>query len=352
MTDKSENRGGARIAASFWTGVEGVDDQPVFRRGNLSATGVYFQVGESAGASGSVQFLHLESEDRQVAVQLLARVIRVTEIDDITAGKIIGLAFEFMPSSAEGRRSLDRLVRHVVELGLRNKAMVEHNFDVEVSGDHHADRTTLERLSVQKLVLETDWKAEVGESLAFEIRSSAAGSQVPLNGVVTGVTPATTGYRVEVRVTGVSTGEAATHTNEVAALTQLVSETLDDFALPPRNDLSGSLARVKLPVLLGLMELERMSGKIVLTPPTGDEAVLYLSEGRLVRATCGPWTGSIGDLLGLLLKWQDGLFHFEIAPIDCGDSAGHSITSLLLNSARIEDEANEDVEITPGDQPF
>lgn len=329
-----EARRGARIAASFWIGVDGSDPQPVLRRGDLSASGIYFETDRSLGASGSVQFLHIESEDRKVVVQVLTRIIRVTQSDDIVHGSKLGVAAQFMPSSLEGRHNLERLVRHVVEIGLGQQESVAHGFGVSVAGNQ-SDRTSLQHLSVQKLVLETDWRPSIGDQLEFDIRSSQ--QHVPLAGQVVAVDPTESGYRVEIRVTGLSPDTKSA--NVGTAFTSLIAEPIDDFSLPT-NDLSGQLSRIKLPTLLGLMEMEKMSGRLDLTSPNGEAISLFVREGRLLDGD-SETSASIREILASAMSWADGEFNFTMEEVEREDKVGASMTSLILDLAREEDESTK-----------
>jgi hypothetical protein len=362
-----ESRRGARIAASFWIGIEGLDVQPVLRQGNLSASGLYFEVSQSAGPVGSVQFLHLESKDRQVIVQVLARIIRVTEVDCLVNGKSLGLAMEFLPASIKGRDNLRRLVRHVVEVGLRQEESVDHSFAAELSAEGAGtgkDRTTLQHLSVKKVVLETDWQAMVGDLLQVQIKApNAASGRLPLDGQVTkveqlGSPSQDPGYRVEVRVTGIAKTDQIikppADQDTVDVLTELLTESLDEFSLPARDHLSGLLSRIKLPTLLGLMEMERLSGELRFTSDDlYQEVVLFLQEGRLLDVESKPKTGhDARSSLSHLMLWNSGQFHFEVKTVDREDKVQSSMTSLLLDLAREEDEATVEAAPAGEDRDF
>ncbi len=349
MRQTGEPRRGARIAASFWVGIEGIDSQPSLRQGNLSASGMYFETVSEVGPSGSVQFLHLESEDRRVIVQVLARIIRVTNIDDLVHGRSIGLALEFMPATQEGRKSLERLVRHVVECGLRQEGVVDHAFDVQLSGEHQTDRTTLQHLSVQKLVLETDWRAQVGDQLQFQISGSASrGGTLPLDGLVTAVNPAEEGYRVEVRVTGLSQPRGEAQPQNLSVFTELIAHSSDDFELPAPEHLSGVLSRIKPPTLLGLMELERFSGELRFSNEQRQEVCLYVRDGRPVDALGDPKLGSSPrELIAAMMSWTEGQFNFSLESVEREDRLGTSMTSLVLDLAREEDEASQEIDMRP-----
>jgi hypothetical protein len=349
MGNQREARRGARIAASFWVGVEGVDLRPVLRRGNISATGLYVESDHALGPTGSVQFLHLESEDHRVVVQVLARIIRVTQSDDLVHGQLVGTAIEFMPSSLEGRHHLERLVRHVVELGLAHDESVEHGFEVGVNG-HTTERTSLQRLSVQRVVLETEWQPQIGDRLRFDIRAQSANEAVPLEGQVTAVDPTEYGFRVAVRITGLASTRADTEPELVdPAVTGLIAGPFDDFVLPPRDSLAGELRRIKLPTLLGLFEMERMSGELLVSRVAGDACTLFVHEGRLVDVERAGASAPARELLAEILEWDEGEFHFTVEDVQRDDRVGASITSLLLDLAREADEASADRPVEDGD---
>ncbi len=330
---------------------------------------MYFETMDAVGPAGSVQFLHIESEDHRVVVQVLARIIRTSDIDDIVLGKRVGLALEFMPSSAEGRSGLERLVRHVVELGLRDESSIEHRFDIDVSGAHQCDRTSLQHLSVQKLTLETDWRADVGDPMLLEIRSPRSGAQsFPLQGQVTSVNPAEEGYRVEVRITGLSEApvedtvpsaglNGAELEKEVHLFTDLITQPIDDFSLPAPQHLSGLLSRISLPTILGLIEMERMSGELRFNAYEQNELVLFVQDGRpLDMVDVSGNHATPRDLLTRLMSWDDGEFQFVVEDVEREDRFSTSMTSLILDLARAEDEATQDtaidIDLEAGDDFF
>jgi hypothetical protein len=332
-----ENRKGARIAASFWVGIEGIDEEPALRQGNLSATGLFIEHDQEIGVAGSVQFLHIASEDHRVVVQVLARVIRTVGFDDLEKGQRHGIALQFMPASEAGRHAIDSLVRHVVQLGLESDREVLHRFEVGVEG--RSDRSTVQRLSVQKLVLETSWDAQVGDRFQFDIRSRS--TRVPVIGQVIGVESLGDGYRIIVHVTDQQpcTGPKGT-TQLDEAFADLIATGDGDFELPARDHMSGQLARIRLPSLLSLFEMEHMSGVLELREEAGSEGKVSLSNGRIADARCGHRAGR--DAVMELFQWKDGEFHFEVASVPLPKDGGLPITPLLLDIAREVDESSVD----------
>lgn len=366
VTDRAPRRG-VRISANFWIGIEGIDPRPELRRGNLSGTGIYFEAGNLVGPrgtmdylvpTGSMQFLHIESEDRKVAVQVLARIIRVSDIDDLIRGKTVGLAVEFMPATQVGRQNLARLVRHVVELGLQQDETSNEviGSGISLSQNSHqsesplgaSDRSTLEQLDVHKLTMETDWRAKVGETIEVFIRRPNAIEGQPslssaIAGQVTSVNEIADAFRVEVRVTGLAANPIEESGNVTGTFAEMISDSYQDLALPNKDHLSGLLSRIQLPTLLSLIEMEQMTGALRVRSKETDEAeeiALVIRNGRLIDASSSLRAAlSIRQLLGQLMHWSEGFFQFEVEVIEDDERIGSSLTELILDLATAADAA-------------
>ncbi len=304
---------------------------------------------------GSMQFIHLESEDHKVVVQVLARIIRVSDIDDLVRGKSVGLAVEFMPATLIGRQNVARLVRHVVELGLS-----EDNIGYEIGGAllgppsqtqsverplEHSERSSLQPLDIRKIVLETEWRANVGDAMEVYVRRPHAipGQSYPtaaLAGQVTNVNEIADAYRVEVRVTGLA---ANLPDAPVATLADLISEGEQDFELPTKDHLSGLLSRVQLPTLLSLLEMEQMTGVLRIhrnESKEGEAIALFIRNGRLLDANSSlRATLSLRQLLGQLMNWEEGFFQFDMEEMAEDERHGSSLTELILDLAADADAA-------------
>ena len=113
MVDEVESRRSSRIAGRFWVAVEGVDAEAIPRRGDISATGIFFEIAEDIGGSGTVQWLHIESHDRARSIQVMAHVVRVVSLADVHR-EVKGVALEFMPESDEAAANLCDFVRYAL----------------------------------------------------------------------------------------------------------------------------------------------------------------------------------------------------------------------------------------------
>jgi hypothetical protein len=347
-----------RVSANYWIGIEGVDARPTVRRGNLSPSGIYFETSGLVGPGGamelllpvgSMQYLHLESEDRKVVLQVLTRIIRVNDIDDLVHGRSLGLAVEFMPATQVGRQNIARLVRHVVELGIQQDETASDSIAGvhmgEVLDREPIDRTILPPLGVHKLTLETEWKANVGDPVEVKMsRPERVAGRAPLSsrlaGQVTNVNPIADSYRVEIRVTDVA--HALSHV-EPQTFADVISDDDQDFSLPDKDHFSGLLSRIQLPTLLGLLEMEQMTGVLRFTSEgesDKEEISLFIREGRLLDASSNQrGARTIRELLAGLMKWPEGVFQFVVEALDRDDKVGSSMTELILDLAAEADAA-------------
>jgi CheY-like chemotaxis protein len=107
-----------------------------------------------------------------------------------------------------------------------------------------------------------------------------------------------------------------------------------------RTVLSGSLEEFGLSSLLIVLELERKSGVVILrTPQTVGR--IYLRQGRVVRAQI-EGTDRRGQLAVYdLLGWLRGRFEFNVGEVSGDDEIGSSTSFLLLESARLQDERDQ-----------
>lgn len=105
--------------------------------------------------------------------------------------------------------------------------------------------------------------------------------------------------------------------------------------------LRGNLVDIGLGTLLSLFEFERKSG-ILLLLRDGEIARLFVSDGRVLKVEGTMANGVPKQRLMSLLDWHAGQFEFSPCQIGGRDELNASITSLLLEHARIRDEQNPD----------
>ncbi len=217
-----ESRRSARVATPLSVAVEGVDEIPALRSGNISATGVYFEYDRDIGEVGSLQLLHLGSVDAQRSIEVMALVARVLDIADV-AGRVRGVALQFMPRNVEQEAELRAFVDYVLKLPPppRRAAMGDLGAHVPgIQGPHiqprlHAWTTpeggagsdaTLDRLSVRSMLLETTMPFKPGDQVRVEVSAPGMTHSVRLKGRAVSVaeSPATgeqkPRYQIEVEV--------------------------------------------------------------------------------------------------------------------------------------------------------
>jgi len=110
-----------------------------------------------------------------------------------------------------------------------------------------------------------------------------------------------------------------------------------------RACLRGTLEQVGISALLFLLENEKKSGRLVLRGGGVPDVELWLRDGRLVRAALlgASEAAPLPDVACVhrVLTWTSGDFEFTPRAVDGPDRIGASMTHLLLESARLHDEA-------------
>lgn len=357
-----ESRRSARIAGGFWVAVEGVDAELVLRRGDISATGIFFEIDLDVGPVGTVQWLHIASLDRTKIIHVMAHVVRVVSLADVQR-EIRGVALEFMPESDDAAAKLCDLVKHVLETPQRDGKVPQISPRMQARSDNRT--ADVSELSVKTLVIETDWSVPVGEPVRVEIIARGVKRPIRLEGQAVSVLPAVAGgpkrFRIAVRMKeelkgplkrfseheiAIDPGElerakakiAAQNAAPASPIDQLLSAIIQPPNEPPeRKHLSGELSRIPFTTLCSLLELERLSGE--LTIRRDDDVVrLYVRDGRFVdvesRRRAAP-----KDEVRRLLSIREGTFAFLVAPVSREDRVQTSMTNLLLTAATEEDEA-------------
>lgn len=102
--------------------------------------------------------------------------------------------------------------------------------------------------------------------------------------------------------------------------------------------LRGSLASFGLSSLLMVIELERMSGLLVLQTPSS-AGRLAIRQGRVLRARVEGEQGTHGaHAIYEMLQWCQGTFEFDAGAVAGDDQIGRSTSFLLMEGARLADE--------------
>jgi hypothetical protein len=376
-----ERRRGPRGPTKLWIAVDGIDAQLRLRAGNVSASGVFFEHDKDIGEPGTVQWLYLSSADRIVSLQIMACVVRSVSVPGMGGSKLSGVALEFMPESDEALTQLRDFLHYVLALAADGVRA-------------HDARVAARKAGVRSVVLETEWSLPVGAPVRVEIiargiaRTTRVEGRVVKTATISGSEPGEPLHRLEVAVQGELEGpmrrfsaqamaavvprhkvdgprrrftpahglffapeppEAAErrendeYVNE--ALEGLLGTLLDLRGQPksePRSHLSGELERVRLPTLLSVFEMEKMTGELALQRTLGsgrDERTLFIRQGAVIDVEpLGSSLTPSGELRRVL-SWDRGRFSFNMTGVDRVDRIATTTMALLLDFARETDEA-------------
>lgn len=110
-----------------------------------------------------------------------------------------------------------------------------------------------------------------------------------------------------------------------------------------RTGLSGRLEQLGLSSLLVMMEMERKDGVLQLQRAE-DKTVgrIFLRKGQVIQSTIDKDPEQRGgrETVYHMLTWAKGRFHFTAMDVEMEDLVRTSTTSLLMEGARLIDEAN------------
>ena len=120
---------------------------------------------------------------------------------------------------------------------------------------------------------------------------------------------------------------------------QTVQETRDQLA---GTGLRGDLTQVGLSSLLVLIEMERKTGLLQVRSPEGPSAQVLVREGKVVHARLDNADEPVdAECVYYLLTWAAGEFEFVSCLVEGVDRVNVSTTHLLMEGARLMDEARE-----------
>jgi hypothetical protein len=357
------------VATSFLVAVDGLDPSPKRRSGDISATGVYFDTDRDMGVAGTVQWLHLESFDSARVLRVMACVVRTVQLADATGQRIWGAAFEFMPESDAKADLVQDFVRYVLDLPSPDsrRLVVEGHADLR-QGTVNTERR---QLSVRSVVLQASWSMRAGERVRLDVVAPGMTRRMRLEGRAVRVAPRPLTaegqqYDIEVAIDEETARPVRIHSSmsfpavrpvdaaavgslpeakDLAAASDALDDLLSALILPPddpgsprRHHLSGEMSRIRLPSLLQLFEIERMTGKISVKRPAGD-ARIFVRDGQVVDVEPLAVGSVARAVIGELLASEVGTFQFTLEPVERPDRVGVGTTALLLDLAREGDEA-------------
>jgi CheY-like chemotaxis protein len=120
---------------------------------------------------------------------------------------------------------------------------------------------------------------------------------------------------------------------------QTVSDVRDQLV---SSGLRGDLSQVGLSSLLVLIEMERKTGLLQLRAPEGPSAQVLVRDGKVVHARLDETDEPVdAECVYYLLTWGAGSFEFVSCVVEGVDRVNVSTTHLLMEGARLIDEAQE-----------
>lgn len=107
--------------------------------------------------------------------------------------------------------------------------------------------------------------------------------------------------------------------------------------------LNGRLEQLQLSSLLVMMEMERKDGLLSLKDSqSGNVGRIFLRGGQVVGAALSESPLGGKESVYEMLRWKEGTFSFNAMEVEMDDSIGSSTTHLLMEGARLIDEAARD----------
>ncbi|HEY5923186.1 MAG TPA: response regulator [Kofleriaceae bacterium] len=106
------------------------------------------------------------------------------------------------------------------------------------------------------------------------------------------------------------------------------------------SGLAGDLAQIGLSTLLVLIEMERKTGALEVHAADGRAGSISTRDGKVVDAALGGANQPRGpEAVYVMLTWTAGRFEFVVRAVASEDRIKQSTTQLLLEGARLMDEA-------------
>ncbi|MEM6292907.1 MAG: response regulator [Myxococcota bacterium] len=117
-----------------------------------------------------------------------------------------------------------------------------------------------------------------------------------------------------------------------------------DARTPRRTTaLNGRLEQLQLSSLLVMMEMERKNGLLSLKDSkSGAIGRIFLRGGQVISANLSEPAHEGKEAVYEMLRWKAGTFSFNAMDVEMEDTVKSSTTHLLMEGARLIDEANRD----------
>lgn len=362
----SEPQGPPRAACTFLMRFTTIDELVVALAEDVSEQGVFVHTDRMLSLGATVG-LRIELPTGAPGFHVLARVIRrVTAEEAAKSGGLTGLGLEFL--DLDDKPLKQRLSAYVAEVGEPSaaaaagaagatvlvvddqasyrdgiaRALQEAGLSVETAEDGVKGMGAALRRTPDLLITDVEMPNLNGWQLVRMLRARPALAHVP-------VIMLTSLASEEERMRGFAAG-----------VDDYITKPVSDDELRLRVDrmlgrsrrsagpqatssmLRGDLAHVSLNSLLSFLEMERRSGALQVVSPA-EAATLYLRDGAVVRVDLPPTRAHLEGAQRVfhVLDWSRGRFELLDIDIDEEDTIGAPTSFLLLEHARVRDEAGE-----------
>jgi Domain of unknown function (DUF4388)/PilZ domain len=360
----SQRRRAARLKTQLKLQVDGFDTIPMIVEGDISVVGLFVELPRETGELGSIQRLRLATLQGTERITLLARVARISRVSDFwRADATTGVAFQFMFQETtelgsevktipiELSWAIGEFVRCLVRDSEGGETKLDHTWSATLEGSDGESRTaTVNGVSLQGTILETDFQIPVGELIRVDIPGPGPEQRIPLFGRAIDSRAYESAQRKGFR-TAVSfeptelpipqSGNSGSSIQEAfgALLSSNGTVAVEQPPEKRRQQFAGDLTRISLVSVLTLCELERTTGVLRLCR-SNEEVRCYLSNGRLFDAERAGAHELLTPEAALapVLEWQTGTFELVFEPIAREDRVRRPIGALLLNLMHALDE--------------
>ncbi|MEM6733211.1 MAG: DUF4388 domain-containing protein, partial [Myxococcota bacterium] len=303
-----------RLRTEFGIRIRGVDDGMLTRRGDISLTGVFFELSppREVGALGSVQALHIKPLDGGDHVEVMARIVRIRGEQRLFGPPLLdGIAFEFLPENDERLALLESMIRRCIDAHTRRSRDVQIELHRPDAAPEHA---TIETMGLQQMTLRSPVPLAVGHTVSAEVMAPRSQRWINVSGVVEKSTVrGPSEYAVIVNLESEATDEAS--------LVDLIDELIvpDDGGgrTSPHEHLQGTLDRVKVTSLINLFSMDQASGILTVKDDSWQTWHVYFRDGAIVDAV-GAGDGPV-DVVHTLTALDRGEFSFVQSEVNRED---------------------------------
>ena len=354
-----------RVVADFVLRFETVDQLALAYGTEISTGGMFLATNEPLPAGRELR-VRLVLPETPTEITLQARVVHSRSLAEAdAAGLPAGMGVRFVALDASARAELEGFVADRIEAheAPAAKAPPREGISVLVVDDdptyqqliaaafHHGDRVRFAAHGFEALALcgrevpdlivsDVNMPKMDGWQLLRLLRTKPQFATVPLLFTTTLSSEADRlrGYRLGV-------DDYLAKPFRVAELRARVDRLMTRAPVSPpapsgaapagARSLRGDLAHVSLASVLGLLEMERRTGRLTAKEDTA--GTLTLRDGLLVDAAVAGGKVRGREALFSMLGWARGDFEFELCDV-AGGEAGTSVSQLLIEHAQLSDE--------------